>query len=199
MTKDDIWYASISSWKGIVGGASHYLVTLHGPGRQVTVEWYLDAATAILWNRRDPSYRYEEGDGSNRFNSRAEAERAAVIVFERLANPDADLLVCGSRSASVPEKALAGRSHHVDRLTDTVCRAEALGWWDVPNNRKAMDRIAVAWEAYERDHFNEHVMPRYYGYKAPKVIEESEEYAWGTPKPEEEIDYSIPLVVPPGW
>ena len=199
MDKSDIWFASLSSWAGIVGGATHWLVTLHGPSRTVTVEWYIDLATAILWNRRDPSYRFEEGDGSNRFNSEAEAERAAIVVFERIADPASDLLVRGSRSVRPPEKALAGCPEHVERLTEAVAQMEVLGWWDVPNNRKAADRVAESWEAYERENFNEHWMPSVYGYKAPDGLVQSEEYAWGTPKPEEEIDYSVPLVVPPGY
>lgn len=195
---NDLWYAEILTWNGIVAGASHYLVTLHGPGRDIHVEQCIDTDTAERWNRRDPSYRWQEGDQARRFDTEELARKAAAAVFSRLADPAADLLVEGSRSEMVPLRGLAGAPAHLERIAEITLHANAIGWWD-DDRGDEMDRLMHEWTVYQREHFREHPRQTRFGYGATDVIQESDEIAWGTPRDEPEPDYSIPLVVPPGW
>lgn len=142
-----MWFASLSSFGGIVSGASHYFVDLirDSDGFLVQVQWRIDQETTDQWNSADPSFEWKVGALSSKFNSREEAERAAVAAWRHVANPAADLLLGGNRANMDPQTVLAAPPEIIDQLTRLHKQARANKWWDMPLRMK---RICDQWDAY---------------------------------------------------
>jgi hypothetical protein len=85
-SKGSIWYLRISSFEGIVYGASHHIPVLYGPRKKVDVVWCLSAEEAEELNRvarmkGDTSDWAQEGRRWTHFATEADAIRAGGNVW----------------------------------------------------------------------------------------------------------------------
>lgn len=208
--KGSIWYLSISSFEGVVYGASHYVPVLYGPRKKVDVAWCISAEEAaelnrVARNKGEDLDWFREGMRWTHFATESDAIRAGVIVWNRLVDPERDILILGQKGET--GKVLAGPQEHVESLTALFRKIEAIpdcghgSRYDRELDRQ-MTAVVKEYSAYEAEHFEPRIWQTTYGRGAkndPNREVESEEVAWGVEIEEEEPDTSIPLVVPPGF
>jgi hypothetical protein len=155
-------------------------------------------------NRLERDTWYREGMEEGRFNREADAIRAGITVWERMADPEKDILIRGQKGEL--GEAIAGPQGHVEALTSMARKIEAIpdcgrGVLYDPQLDREMGAACREYTDYLREHFERFPSASIFGKGADKDPDRevgSEEVAWGTPQPDPEVDYSIPLIVPPG-
>jgi hypothetical protein len=134
------WVLKIRSFAGLVPGASHYMVSIHGATEDVEIVYRMTPAEARKLSTHDFTER--PGTVSARFLAEPPAQEAAITAFLHLCGPR-DVLV----SEYTPGAVLAGQ-------VDLVAEGQALaddedGWYGF------------------LDRFRPHVRPTMYGKGAP--------------------------------
>lgn len=148
----ELWFASFSSFRGIVAGATHWHVRVTGPKHEMIVEWRIDAPTAAEWTRADDTFPYEAGERSQRFTHEHDAIEAVKVAFDSFAGPN-DLLVRGHHAVLDPAEPLAGNSVRVAEARVFYDQAEACGWYE--GDKDAMNEITDRFDAWRKSHFVE--------------------------------------------
>src|ERR1700752_2979315 len=111
--RGQIWHLELLSWVGYDPRATHSIPTIYSAdGRKVNVCWCLSAEEAQALNEAnhcDDGWTYVKGQRQTHFPSIEDAIRASIIVWERIADTERDLLIQGGYLGDdVPRKLLAG-------------------------------------------------------------------------------------------
>lgn len=152
--KPTLWTADITSWRGISLGAIHWYVKLRSHRCTVDVEWALNEQRAAQMTTRERgSFTWRLGDYTNRFDTKDEAERAAVLAWSWLDAKGAGVLLDRQSSSSSPGKPLAGDAELVRIAQDFHDRADACGWYE--GDERTMRVVGNEWWAWELATFDQ--------------------------------------------
>jgi hypothetical protein len=140
----------IATWAGITAGAIHYYGTLcgyvDGKYRKVDLECILTSKEAAELNAADRYDGWREGSRTGRFPSRERLIDTALRYY-RDHFPQAIALAIGLFAASGPKHIVACIDSTLQRQANQLHdRAEAIGWWDDPNQYDQMDDLTKQWE-----------------------------------------------------
>lgn len=126
-----LWSLDVTTFRGISAGAVHYYGTIKGRG-EYRIEQMLTPERAAALTAADSGFTYQAGTWSNRFDTRAEIEAAALVAWRAVALDD-DALVVGPSYSVGPRKPVAGPRQFVDIARVVWWCAEQLGWHDEPS------------------------------------------------------------------
>lgn len=152
-----LWYASVSTYRGISFGAVHFYVKLHcqSPRRMIEVQHVLTEAEAEILREKDDWPSWRSDDTTQRFDTKEEAIEAARIVWAAEAG-EGDALILGDSAYAEPQPILEGPRDFkiVGNRLHELC--EKIGWWDGPesgvldgvgyNRDEAMNAICKHWD-----------------------------------------------------
>jgi hypothetical protein len=151
----DLWYAKLSSYSGLVPGATHWMVKLHHFSEtrdEIEIHRVLGVEAAARLTRTDSrglfgdtGTSWNASDFTNRFFSEDEAVSAARAAFRCCVADEGDVLVRGDIGATPPTTVLDGPPEIAARLKAITDR------YDIADENHTLHRelgdICNAWDA----------------------------------------------------
>lgn len=142
-------HLTITTYGGVVPGASHYRGRLRIGKEEIDVEYKLTVKTAKQLNIEDrragrTDYTYKPGQMACRFFDE-ESVIKATVEYVQQNHPEIEVLFQGSRSILDPQPVLMGPEPIKTELNKLVAEAEAIDYWE--EDEEKMQDIADRWEA----------------------------------------------------
>lgn len=147
-----IWHLSLSSFAGIVSGASHYHVCLCSPDRS-TPDVYMsrEMTTKEIRDENRASWKqgfgapFRQGAETNSFSSEESAIQAGVEYFKSQSGATSDdLLLLGNSCVTSPQRPLVGPTTLLSRLSKIWEEFDRIDGWDGGENKRA-DELDKEW------------------------------------------------------
>jgi len=147
-------YLTLSTYAGLVAGASHHMARLRGPDREeIDVVYTITKRDAKKLNQQnkesDDPYRYKVGSTCNRFFDREDALAEALKVANAKWPTDL-ILYQGNAAVCDPQPMLIGPEPLKSLVNGMVAEAEAIDWYE--QDEKAMDAIFKRYQALLKEH-----------------------------------------------
>lgn len=149
--RDNVAFLSLTSFMGVVSGASHWYASIWFNKEKFEVAHELSTREAALMNKSDGKdidggFIWSPGDRISRYRSKEDAIKVAKETWREIA-PEAKVLIEGESYVAEPQPILDGLPVEImDELNALFNKCESLGWYDEGNDAE-VEKIHKTWKA----------------------------------------------------